>query len=144
MIQGLSSGRTYRPTGTASGRLEGACQRTSGRVEHLLTTSWLRNRISLTSRTSNVTNQPHYTIVHSYYFTISENFNKTNKTVPTGKLLNYPATLLDIHNHNQVTNLYRRLHTQVQNCPLQLCRRFETVRCASASKSKAELTHHYE
>ena len=59
------------------------------------------------------------------------------KTAPTGRLLHYSATL---HNHNLVTNLYQSGQCNLSVRPCNNADGFETMRCASAPKSKVELT----
>ena len=92
--------------------------------------------ISQTSRT------PITVIVRSF---ILHNFLKFSKqlyrTVPTGKLPHYTATLPDLHNYNLMINLYQI--RQSNPAALQLRRRFKTVRCASASKSLTRWNLHW-
>ena len=72
---------------------------------------------------------------------ISENFKQMIGNVPTRKLLYYPATLLDLHNHGLMTYLYYQSR-QADPGPLQL-RRFETVSVPFyTSKLNMELTIH--
>ena len=106
-------------------------------------TAWLRTCNTGTGRISlNLTSHTPINVRFSQTSEISKQLYRT-VTFPTGKLLQ--ATLLDlrVHSHNPITNLYQS--RQSNPGAQQLCRTFETVSCASALKTKVELTfrnHH--
>ena len=103
--------QNYVPTWTANDRLECTSEECGPTVD---------------LRIGCVTESPLKTPINRAFIhnsQVSEISKQIHRTVPTGKLLLYTATRLDLHDHNLVKILYQA--SQNKPGPLQLHRRFE-------------------